>query len=139
MMGKLLSIVSMAFLMSCIAPHEGIIKSKGWRMAKQVTVTRDKAGTSTSEKVKDFNFMDSLYFDTDDKLSIVSYGATIQYQYKIKDSLLTYWPQKEAKKINEYHIAVSTKDSLVLRRTEVWGSEGPLKITTSLHLSAIKK
>ena len=138
-MGKILSIVSMAFFMSCIPAHEGVIKNKRWRMVKQVTVTQDKAGNSTSEKVKDFSIMDSLYFDTDDKLSIVSYGSAVQYQYKIKDSVLTYWPQKEVQKINEYRIAVSTKDSLVLTRTEVWGSESPLKITASFHLSAIKK
>ena len=139
MMGKILSLVSMAFFMGCIPAQEGVIKNKKWRMVKQVTITHDKAGTNTSEKTKDFNIMDSLYFDNDDKLSIISYGSTVKYQYKIKDSVITYWPETANQKINEFRITVSTKDSLVLSRTEVWGSDSQLKITANLHLLRIKE
>jgi hypothetical protein len=138
-MSRLLSILSMVFFISCINPQDGLIQNKKWRMVKQVVTTVDKTGTSTSERVKDFTSIDSLYFSEADKLTIVSYGSTVPYSYTIKDSILTFWPETAKQKSSQYLIKVSNRDSLVLTRTETWGADRSFKITANFHLAAIKE
>jgi hypothetical protein len=90
-------------------------------------------------KSKILALMDNLYFDDASKLSISSHGSTVQYPYEIIDSALCYGVDEASKKLNKYRIKVSTKDSLVLKRTETWGKESPVKITVIYHLVAIDK
>ncbi|TDO20920.1 hypothetical protein [Pedobacter duraquae] len=138
MMSRIIPILSMVFFMSCINFHDEVIQNKKWRMVKESVTTADKARTSTSTKVKDFSIIDYLYFDSADQLSIISYGATTKYNYKIKDSVLTFENPKAFHKTGEYGIKVSNKDSLVLIRTETFGNDAFMKITAVLHMAAIK-
>lgn len=130
------SILSTLLFMSCINLPDGIIQNKKWRMVKQVVVTEDKTGIRTEERTKDF-IMDKMNFETENKLIIESYGSSDSYLYSTADSILTFSPESDKKITWEYRIITSTKDSLVLKRREIYGSDSALKITATLHLASI--
>lgn len=127
----------MIVLLSCIGKQTGLIKNKKWRMVKQLVSTQDKKGTTNNEKLKDFVQFDSLDFNSGNKMTGTSYGDQTIYGYSIKDSILTLWPEKDVQKINEYRILRSTKDSLILKCSEIWGAGADLKITVTFHLAAV--
>lgn len=131
--------IPLMIAIDCANAQTNMIQHKKWRMAKQVISTTEKKHNPTQqERLKDFTLMDYLSFDNDKKLSITYYGETAAYEYKLEDSILTFWPEKEPQKINEYRLMTSTKDSLVLKRTEIWGADSALKITAIFYLTAIK-
>ena len=129
-------LLPVTFFASCADAHSPLICTSRWRMVKEVSATEDDKGTDTREKLKDFSLMDRLYFNNAHQLTTVSYGDSSRYSYALKDSILTFWPADQKNKTTEYRVLVSTKDSLVLRRTEIWGTESTLKITATLHLAA---
>lgn len=131
-------LLSVTFFASCADAQPPLIHGNRWRMVKEATSTEDAKGTDTREKLKDFSLMDRLHFNSAHQLTTVSYGDSSTYNYVLKDSILTFWPADQKNKTTEYRVLVSTKDSLVLRRTEIWGTESTLKITATLHLAADK-
>ncbi|MBN9298046.1 MAG: hypothetical protein J0I41_13615 [Filimonas sp.] len=108
-------------------------------MYQEVVRSQDKKTDTTYIKTKDFSVIDRLYFNTADKLAIVSYGDSSLYDYKIQDSVLSFWPSNNTGKIQQYLICTATSDSLVLKRVEVWGGNVALKLTGMYHLSAVKE
>jgi hypothetical protein len=135
----LVSILMVVF-MGCGNAQTGTVQRKKWRMVRQVVMTADKTGTSTQERLKDFSQIDYLSFDNAIKLTITSDNESIVYTYNIEDSVLSFRPQHEIQRANDYHqanvyrIVTSTMDSLVLRRIETWGTDSALKITAIFYL-----
>lgn len=139
-MNKLFILTSLVLLTSCINPLPDLIKGKKWHMVKQVTNTQDGKNNTTSQKLKDFSIIDKLTFEDDNKLTIKNYGKPVSYSYSIKDSILTFLPKDkntDYERANVWRVLRSTKDSLILKRSEIWGG-GVLKITATFHLAADK-
>lgn len=131
-------LLPVTFFASCADAQSPLFCNSSWRVVKEVTATEDVKGMDSQEKLKDFSQMDRLYFNNTHQLTMVSYGDSTRHIFTIKDSILTFWPADQKNKTTEYRVLVSTKDSLVLRRTEIWGTESTLKITATLHLAAEK-
>ncbi len=133
---KIISILLIAFLqLGLINPQSVLIQSGKWRVIKQVITTEDKKGKSSQEKTKEFALFDYVTFESDSRLTLTSYGTSIPYLFSLKDSILTYWPEKNQAKSTEFRIVKSSKDDLTLKRTEVWGNADDLRITMILHLA----
>jgi len=132
---KIFSILSIAFLSFGFTSFQtDLLKNKKWRVTKQVTMTEDKTGKSTQERKKEFTLFDDLAFESDSRLILTSYGTSTSYSFSLKDSILSYWPAKDQGKAMQFRIVTSTKDSLILKRTEVWGNANDLTITMILHM-----
>lgn len=127
------------WMFACTAQQSRLVKQKKWMMYQEVVRSQDKKTDTTYIKTKDFSVIDRLYFNTADKLAIVSYGDSSLYDYKIQDSVLSFWPSNNTGKIQQYLICTATSDSLVLKRVEVWGGNVALKLTGMYHLSAVKE
>ena len=115
-------------------PQIGQFQNKKWRVIKEVVTTEDKKGAITQKKDKDFTLFDYLDFDSSSKMTMTSYGTSMAYAYTLKDNVLTFWPEKNKEKRTEFRVMNSTKDSLVWKRTEIWGGDAALKITLALHM-----
>lgn len=103
-------------------------------MMKQVITTEDKKGTAKQERNKDFTLFDDLNFDSGTKMTISSYGESTVCTYTLKDGILTFRSEKEPNRQMELKVQKSTKDSLILKRTEIWGNDNALKITLVMHM-----
>ncbi len=130
--------LSAGIFICCTTHQNKLIQHKNWRMYKEVLNARDAKMDTTYVKFKDFSKIEFLQFNSSKALTIRYYGDSSVYNYEIADSVLSFWPEGNESRVDEYRIQLSTKDSLVLRRVETWGNESPLRLEATWHFFAVK-
>lgn len=130
--------LSAGIFICCTTHQNKLIQRKNWHLYKEVLNSRDAKMDTTYVKFKDFSKMEYLKFNSGKALTVFNYGDSSVCNYEIADSVLSFWPEENKNRGDQYRIQLSTKDSLILRRVETWGSESPLRLEVTLHFFAVE-
>ncbi|HEY8958612.1 hypothetical protein [Chitinophaga sp.] len=135
---KSLLFLSAGIFICCTTHQSKLIQHKNWHLYKEALHVKDAKTDTTYVKFKDFSNMEFLQFNNSKTLNILNGGDSRVCNYEIEDSVLSFGPEGNSNRTDEYRVLLSTKDSLVLKRVETWGNESPVRLELTLHFSAVK-